>query len=45
MAAIAGGMLALPALQDADAERHEAVHAAHRVQDLLLARAGRRIVS
>jgi hypothetical protein len=39
---VAGRLLNLPPISNADIERHEAVHAAHRVQDFILARPGRR---
>jgi hypothetical protein len=44
-AELAGGMLELPALGTTDEERHDVVHALHRVQDQLLARPGRRAVT
>ena len=45
VADVAGRMLELPDPSAAGAERHELVHGMHRVQDQLLARAGRRAVS
>jgi hypothetical protein len=42
---LAGRMLELPEPADGSDERHELVHALHRVQDSLLARPGRRAVA
>jgi hypothetical protein len=44
MSGVAGGLLELPPISSAEMERHEAAHAAHRVQDFILARPGRRVV-
>jgi hypothetical protein len=44
-AEIAGRMLELPQPETGSDERHELVHALHRVQDGLLARPGRRAVT
>jgi hypothetical protein len=43
-ARVAGGLLNLPGLANAETERHEAAHAAHRVQEFLLARPARRAI-